>query len=127
MTLFLIARACSFSKTCVQGNKQLSATECYNVLGQLHAAKTLMRRDFSNLGLLTAAIFAGVAVAAGAAPQTGKSSASIARSKHWAYQPPVCPPVPKVGQVGRVRNPIDAFLLTELERKGLTFSPDAPK
>src|SRR5712692_5914696 len=31
-------------------------------------------------------------------------------SKHWAYVNPVLPPVPKVGNTGWVRNPIDAFV-----------------
>ena len=41
-----------------------------------------------------------------------------------AFRPPVSPPVPKI--VGAA-NPIDAFLLTELQKKGLGFSPEADK
>ncbi len=39
---------------------------------------------------------------------------------HWAYVPPVRPLVPKVRRTGWVRNPIDAFLSEEHERRGLT-------
>ena len=43
---------------------------------------------------------------------------------HWAFRPPVSPTVPTV--LG-AENPIDAFLLTELQKKGLGFSPEADK
>jgi len=45
----------------------------------------------------------------------------------WAFQPPVRPEVPTVRQQHRVRTPIDAFLLSELEKKNLGFSPDADR
>ena len=45
----------------------------------------------------------------------------------WSFQPPRRPPLPAVRERGRVRNPIDAFLLAKLEEKGLTFSPDADR
>jgi hypothetical protein len=44
----------------------------------------------------------------------------------WSFQPPRRPAEPKV-KSGRVRNPIDAFLLARLESKGLSYSPEAPK
>jgi hypothetical protein len=47
--------------------------------------------------------------------------------KFWAFQPPVRPAVPVVKESGRVRNPIDAFLLARLEEKGLSFNPDASR
>ena len=43
----------------------------------------------------------------------------------WSFQPPVRINPPKVHAAGRVRTPIDAFLLTKLEEKGLTFAADA--
>ncbi len=43
----------------------------------------------------------------------------------WAFRKPVRPPVPRVRDTGRVRTPVDAFVLARLESKGLTFSPDA--
>jgi mono/diheme cytochrome c family protein len=46
---------------------------------------------------------------------------------HWAYLKPVRPPVPNVKNSAWVRNPIDAFVLSRLEKEGLTPSPDASK
>ena len=50
-----------------------------------------------------------------------------AAKNHWSYQPLRIPALPKVKAEGRVQSPIDAFLLTALERKGLTFTPTADK
>jgi mono/diheme cytochrome c family protein len=44
----------------------------------------------------------------------------------WSFRPPVASPVPKPAGVRRVRTPIDAFILSKLEAKNLSFSPDAP-
>jgi len=35
------------------------------------------------------------------------------QKSHWAYQPPKMPVSPKVKQAGWVRNPIDAFVLSQ--------------
>jgi Protein of unknown function (DUF1553)/Protein of unknown function (DUF1549)/Concanavalin A-like lectin/glucanases superfamily/Planctomycete cytochrome C len=43
----------------------------------------------------------------------------------WSLQPIKIPAEPVVKAQTLVRNPIDAFLLAELERKGLSFSPTA--
>ena len=43
----------------------------------------------------------------------------------WAFRPIGDPAPPPVRDTQRVRTPIDAFLLAELERHGLTFSPEA--
>ncbi len=45
----------------------------------------------------------------------------------WSFQPIRRPAVPRVKNADRVRTPIDAFLLTKLEEKGLGFSPEADK
>ena len=73
---------------------------------------------------VAAAVACLVMLAAGAvggapAPPPGKT--------HWAFLPPRSAPVPRVKAQGRVRTPVDAFLLARLETQGLTFSPDAPK
>ena len=47
--------------------------------------------------------------------------------RFWAFQKPVAAHVPSVKNRQRVRTPIDAFLLTQLEPKELGFSPDASK
>jgi hypothetical protein len=46
---------------------------------------------------------------------------------HWAFRTPRAPVVPAVRGAARARNPIDRFLLSLLERKGLAFSPDADR
>ncbi len=56
------------------------------------------------------------------AQQTGDHS-----SEHWAFRPPVRPPVPPVQHGDLVRNPIDAFILAKLEENGLSLSPEASR
>lgn len=46
---------------------------------------------------------------------------------HWAFQQIVRPALPRVREQNRVRTPIDAFLLSRLEEKGLTYSLPARK
>ena len=43
--------------------------------------------------------------------------------KHWAYQPPVRPGIPRVADPAGTRNPIDAFLSAGYVAKGLKPSP----
>ncbi|MGD9646108.1 MAG: PSD1 and planctomycete cytochrome C domain-containing protein [Pirellulales bacterium] len=45
----------------------------------------------------------------------------------WAFQPVARPAVPAVKAAAEVRTPIDAFLLAELEARGLTFAAAADK
>jgi mono/diheme cytochrome c family protein len=45
----------------------------------------------------------------------------------WAFQAPRQPAVPKVANSKLVKNPIDAFVLSKLEAKGLSFSPEASR
>ncbi len=45
--------------------------------------------------------------------------------KHWAYIPPVRPPLPEVKNKAWPRNPIDSFILERLDREGLQPSPVA--
>lgn len=46
---------------------------------------------------------------------------------HWAYVAPVRPPVPEVKLKSWPRNPIDHFILAELERRNLKPSPEADR
>ena len=48
-------------------------------------------------------------------------------AKHWAFVPPVSPALPAVKNAAWVRNPIDRFILSRLEKEGLTPSPEADK
>ncbi len=47
--------------------------------------------------------------------------------KHWAYEAPKTPVPPKVSNPKWVRNPIDAFVLAELDRVGLAPEPEADR
>ena len=47
--------------------------------------------------------------------------------EHWAFIPPERPEPPKVSAEERIRNPVDAFILEQLERRGLTYSPEADR
>jgi mono/diheme cytochrome c family protein len=46
---------------------------------------------------------------------------------HWAFQPPVRPPLPAVKGAGWVRNPLDRFVLARLEGRGVRPSPEADR
>ena len=72
------------------------------------------------LGLFLVVIGAASAVA-------GPGQSFEAAKTHWSYQPLRTPALPKAKAEGRVQSPIDAFLLTALEPKGLTFAPAADK
>src|SRR5438105_1934142 len=45
----------------------------------------------------------------------------------WSFQKLARPPVPRVRHAERVRTPIDAFVLVQLEPNGLTLAPDAER
>lgn len=62
---------------------------------------------------------------AGAAADDASASSAALDRRHWAFQPPVRPPVPRVRSANRVRTPLDAFVLARLESSALTISPDA--
>src|SRR5687767_14488511 len=47
--------------------------------------------------------------------------------QHWAFQVPQRPQVPVVQRAGWVRNPIDAFISAEHEKRGLAAAPPAEK
>jgi mono/diheme cytochrome c family protein len=48
-------------------------------------------------------------------------------AKHWAYVAPLKSPLPEVKNKPWVKNPIDAFVLSNLEKNGLRPSPPASK
>jgi hypothetical protein len=48
-------------------------------------------------------------------------------AKHWSYQVPVRPAVPGTANPAWVRNPIDAFIAAEQEKRGLAPSAPAPR
>jgi hypothetical protein len=64
---------------------------------------------------------------AGAPSDVAAGTTTTAASMHWAFRPPVKPPVPDAGGAARVRTPVDSFLLAALESRGLDFSPEADR
>ncbi|MFO0850006.1 MAG: DUF1553 domain-containing protein [Gemmataceae bacterium] len=46
---------------------------------------------------------------------------------HWSFIPPTRPAVPAVKDKAWVRTPVDAFILAELEKRGLKPAPEADK
>jgi hypothetical protein len=58
-------------------------------------------------------------------PQTGKEVIAEAWKSHWAFQPVRDPALPVVKDAGWPRGSIDHFVLAELDRRGLTPSPQA--
>jgi len=61
------------------------------------------------------------------APYDAPLTAGKAGSNHWAFKVPVRPPVPEVKNAAWVRNPIDAFIAAEHEKRGLKPVPAADK
>ena len=57
----------------------------------------------------------------------GRSKITDADRQYWAFRKPVAPTVPTVKNRAWVANPIDAFILADLEKNGLTPSPRADK
>ncbi|MGQ0634031.1 MAG: DUF1553 domain-containing protein [Planctomycetaceae bacterium] len=47
--------------------------------------------------------------------------------KHWSLIPPVRPKLPQVKGAASIRNPIDNFILSELERRKLAPAPEADR
>lgn len=54
-------------------------------------------------------------------------AAGAGAAKHWAYVAPIRPAVPVVRNQAWVRNPVDAFILSRLEKEGLQPSPEATR
>ena len=46
---------------------------------------------------------------------------------HWSFIAPKRPPLPAVKKTGWVRNPVDNFILAELEKHGLAPAPEADR
>lgn len=46
---------------------------------------------------------------------------------HWAYSSPSRPALPAIKDLGRVRNPIDVFILASLEKEKVSPSPEAAR
>src|SRR5207244_7479426 len=71
--------------------------------------------------------FVLVALAAATRMAAARGQSFEQAAKHWAYQPIRSPAAPKVRSSRAVRSPLDAFLLSKLEAKGLIFAPPTDK
>jgi mono/diheme cytochrome c family protein len=60
-------------------------------------------------------------------PDDGKGDANTAAAKLWSLQPIVRPGIPKTNNTVWVRNPIDAFILSKLEKENVSPSPEADR
>jgi len=63
-------------------------------------------------------------------PRNGTTASSKLKTqpaKHWAFQPVKDPPVPTMRNKKLVQSPVDQFLLSKLEEKGLSLSPRADR
>lgn len=63
----------------------------------------------------------------GAAWPEDSAAAGEPDVKHWAYIPPVRPALPEVKNKSWVRNPIDLFVLSRLEKENLQPSPETDR
>src|ERR1017187_2176314 len=84
-----------------------------------------MQRFWLMLGLLISFALGGAL--ADEPKDLAKYDARIKPSdrQHWSYLPVKKPALPKVKNTAWVRNPIDAFVLDRLEKKGWKPSPPA--
>ena len=77
---------------------------------------------------LSLALALGLVALSAPATAAGPEPSATAPAKAWSpYQPVQPPEVPAVKQRAWVRQPIDSFVLAQLEAKGLKPSPDADR
>jgi hypothetical protein len=58
---------------------------------------------------------------------TWPESGIAEKNPHWAYQSVKVAPLPNVAQREWIREPLDAYILAELEKRGLSPSPEADR
>jgi hypothetical protein len=80
-------------------------------------------------GCLAWLAWAGLAPATGELRADGPPSDSVTQQdrQFWSFQKVVRPKIPATRDVPRVRTPIDAFVIAQLERAGLRLSADAER
>jgi hypothetical protein len=79
------------------------------------------------LAVLPSLFLAGSDSTIAADARTRKDRFTPEERSYWAFQPVANPKVPSVRDSGWVRNPIDAFILSQLEAKGLQPSSPADR
>ena len=83
--------------------------------------------DDAEIGLIRRWIEVGAPAANPDAKPAAAGSIREQDRRHWAFQPPQRPAVPRVRELKRVSTPIDAFLLDALDKKGLAMNPAADR
>src|SRR5439155_473467 len=108
--------------------------------GFLLHGEPCMSRFFALVGIMVRSAVCGALglfapAVVGADQPRSREQAQLARydalikpshRKHWSFRPVRRPAVPRVRAAGWLRNPIDAFILAGLEKKGWKPSPAAP-
>jgi Protein of unknown function (DUF1553)/Protein of unknown function (DUF1549) len=87
-------------------------------------SSALVRLTF--VALLSGSLLA-IAARRASAGESESAEVTARDQEHWAFQKPRSPAVPVPRNVATARSPIDAFLLKQLQEKGLGFSPPADK
>ena len=96
-----------------------------------HAAKPHMpfgspKLSDADLTVLAAWIDAGASYGEASTVSTAAEPASALPS-HWSFRVPVRPAVPAIKNASWVRNPIDAFVAAELDKRKLAAVPEADR
>src|SRR5262245_47691827 len=68
-----------------------------------------------------------LALVPSAASQESTEQRKPAPANHWSFQPIARPAPPAVKDSGWIRNPIDRFILANLENQGIAPSPEADR
>ena len=88
---------------------------------------TVIRNSVLSCMILNLALPTAYAAPPGDIQPASPTKPAQSGQQHWAYQPVRRPDVPAVQQKDWVRTPIDAFILTKLEERGLQAAPDADR
>jgi hypothetical protein len=81
-----------------------------------------MKRNFCSCAFVLI-----LSTVASAAEPIHERAISAEDRDHWAFRSPVLPAVPSVSEPSWVRNPIDAFILKELETNGTAHAAEADR
>ncbi len=82
------------------------------------------------LGFIFAWLFSGNLTAFGANATVAATGGATGKATHWAFLPLTRPEIPRVAdeaRPGKVRNPIDRFILSKLKDQGISPSGEADR
>ena len=78
-------------------------------------------------GVLLFSLVVGVSDLTALEPTSGEGDGQENVHANWPFRPPVSAPIPTVNDPSRVANPIDAFIIQQLESEGLRLSEPADR